>query len=134
MGSMSRSQATNATETEPLPPRGRNLTYEGTPYRCYTLDEYKQVAIDYVKYGEWFNEIDRLKLTIQLLDVEKASWQAAAEAAQEYAKGLQLTLASDQELRLNEADTARRQRWVSLTGMLLAIAALGAVGIIEMVK
>jgi hypothetical protein len=124
----------SAEEVAPLPPRGRNLTYEGTQYRCYTLDEYRQVAIDYVKHGELFTEVGKLQLTIQLLDIEKAAWQSSAEIGQEQVRSLQLTLDSDQDLRLREAETARKQRWVSLTGLLLAIAALGAVGVLEVVK
>lgn len=125
----------SATEgVEPLPPRGRNLTYEGTQYRCYTLDEYKQVAIDYVRHGELVTEVERLKLTIQLLDVEKASWQSAAEAGQEQVKGLQLTLDSVQDMYLSDIETAQKQRWISVTGMLVAIVALGAVGVLEVIR
>lgn len=120
--------------TSPLPPKGRTLNYESTQYRCFNLEEYKQIAIDYVNYGQLREEKSRLDLTLQLKDVELEAWERAASVNEAQIKALNTSLNDERQLRLDDNESAKRQRWYSLTVILVAVLGLGAVGTLEVVK
>lgn len=122
----------NATE-KPLPPRGTDVA-GNPPFRCYTLDEYKVIAKDYVDYGQALVELDAARHEITLVNVQTAAWKTAADQTQEQVRVLRLDLQEEQAAHFDDLESARRQRWFSLAGLVLSVVALGTIGTIEVVK
>jgi hypothetical protein len=120
--------------SETLPPRGRDIDVNGVQHRCYNLAEYKAIASDYLDYGQVIEEVAKLQLMLQLVDANEAAWKSATMAAEAQVDGLQVSLLEEREWRRDDNATARRQRWLFATGLVLSIAALGTMGTIEVVR
>jgi hypothetical protein len=120
--------------SETVPPRGRDIDVNGTQMRCYNLAEYKAIASDYVDYGQVIDEVAKLQLMLQLVDVNERAWKSATMAAEARGDSLQASLDDEKQLRLDDNATARRQRWLFATGLVLSVVALGTMGTIEALK
>lgn len=123
-----------ATASETLPPRGQDVDLNGVQLRCYTLPEYKAIASDYVDYGQVIEEVAKLQLMLQLVDVNERAWKSATVAAETQAVNLQLALDTERQARQDDNAAARRQRWLFATGLVLSVVALGTMGTVEALK
>jgi hypothetical protein len=122
----------NATE-KPLPPRGTDVA-GNPPFRCYTLDEYKVIAADYIDFGQTLVELDAARHEASLMRIQSAAWKTAADQTQEQVRVLHLDLQEEQAAHFDDLESARRQRWFSLARLVLSVVALGTIGTIEVVK
>jgi uncharacterized membrane protein len=120
--------------SETVPPRGRDIDVNGVQMRCYNLTEYKVIASDYTDYGQVIDEVAKLQLMLQLVDVNERAWKSATMAAEAQVDSLQLSLDDEKQLRRDDNATARRQRWLFATGLVLSVVALGTMGTIEAIK
>jgi hypothetical protein len=124
----------NLKASETLPPRGRDIDVNGAQMRCYNLAEYKAIASDYLDYGQVVEEVAKMQLMLQLVDVNEKAWKSATMAAEAQVDSLQVSLLEEREWRRDDNATARRQRWLFATGLVLSIVALGTMGTIEVVR
>jgi hypothetical protein len=106
----------------------------GSTMRCYSLDEYKVIAKDYLDYGLALQRADGLQEQLRLVDTKAAAWKAAADQALAQQSLLSLSLQNERDARWRDNESARRQRWFALGGLVLSVVVLGTMGTIEVVK
>jgi hypothetical protein len=106
----------------------------GVVMRCYSLEEYKAIANDYLDYGFALDEVQALDEKFKLIDTKAEAWRAAADQALAQQSLLSLSLQNEREARWRDNETARRQRWFALVGLTLSVVVIGTMGTIEVVR
>ncbi len=102
--------------------------------RCYNLEEYKVIANDYLDYGFALDEVQALDEKFKLVDTKAIAWKAAADQALAQQSLLSLSLQNERKARWRDNESARRQRWLALGGLILSVAVIGTMGTIEAIK
>jgi len=106
----------------------------GVAVRCYNLEEYKVIANDYLDYGFALDEVQALDEKFKLVDTKAIAWKAAADQALAQQSLLSLSLQNEREARWRDNESARRQRWLALGGLILSVAVIGTMGVVEVVR